>query len=92
MKYRIPAIMGGGINEAIQLFKKALQIEPRAPETLLFLSEAYMAAKKYDQARKHLNYLLTMTPLPYQIFETNSTRKDAKQLLAKMEKLKNKSL
>lgn len=44
-------LAGGGANAAIEAMKRAVELSPRNEEYQLRLARAYLAAKKFDQAR-----------------------------------------
>jgi tetratricopeptide (TPR) repeat protein len=50
-------LAGGGANAAIEAMKKAVELSPRNEEYQLRLARAYLAAKKFDEARTTLERL-----------------------------------
>jgi tetratricopeptide (TPR) repeat protein len=91
LKARMPTIVGGNNKEAIEYLKKSLIIEPRHPDTLIFLAEALIAEKEYNQAKQHLDKLIKMEPHSQWRFETHHNRKIAEELLTKINKEINQS-
>ncbi len=87
IKYRLPTIIGGDIDESIELLEKARAIEPRNPDTLLFLAETYIGAEKLEEAKAVLEDLMTMDPHHHWRFETEHDRKLAEDLIIKVDKL-----
>jgi tetratricopeptide (TPR) repeat protein len=87
MKSRIPGIVGGSWEESISLLNKALSIAPDHPDTLLFIAEALMEQKKYEEAMKHINTLMEMDPPILWKYEVQHNRKIAEELLVKLDNL-----
>ena len=50
-------LTGGGANAAVEALKKAVELSPRDEEYQLRLARAYLAAKKFDEARSTLERL-----------------------------------
>ena len=50
-------LTGGGANAAVEALKKAVELSPRNEEYQLRLARAYLAAKKFDEARSTLERL-----------------------------------
>jgi tetratricopeptide (TPR) repeat protein len=50
-------LTGGGANAAVEAFKKAVELNPRNEEYQLRLARAYLAAKKFEQAKGTLERL-----------------------------------
>lgn len=87
MKSRIPGVVGGSWEESIDLLRKSLEIEPKHPDTLLFIAEALMEKKKYEEAMKHINTLMEMDPPILWKYEAQHNRKIAEKLLVKLDNL-----
>jgi tetratricopeptide (TPR) repeat protein len=71
--YYLPAAMGGGVDAAIQDFKKAAELDPRSAEARLWLGIALRKANRSAEARKELEQAVSLAP----------ARAWAKQQLAK---------
>src|SRR5262249_42846743 len=50
-------LTGGGANAAVEALKKAVELSPRNEDYQLRLARAYLAAKKFDQAKAVLDRL-----------------------------------
>ena len=50
-------LVGGGANAAIEAMKKAVELNPRNEQYQLRLAQAYLAGKKFDQAKDTLDRL-----------------------------------
>ncbi|MBN2134471.1 MAG: protein kinase [Acidobacteria bacterium] len=87
IKFRLPNIVGGSLKESAELLEKAYAIEPKNPDTLIFLAETRMAEKKYKEAKRLLTELMTIEPLPQWRYETFYNRKDAEPMLQKLQDL-----
>jgi serine/threonine protein kinase len=87
MKSRIPGIVGGSWEEAIALLRKSLEIEPKHPDTLLFIAEALMEKNMFEEAMKHINTLMEMDPPILWKYEAQHNRKIAEKLLVKLDNL-----
>jgi tetratricopeptide (TPR) repeat protein len=50
-------LVGGGANAAVEAMRKAVELNPRNEQYQLRLAQAYLAAKKFDQAKDILDRL-----------------------------------
>ena len=71
--YYLPPALGGGIDQAVQDLRKAIQLDPALAEAHLWLGVALRKAGKNAEARQSLTKSL----------ELNPTRKWARQQLEK---------
>lgn len=87
IKSRIPGIIGGNLDDSTELLNKSLALEPKHPDTLLFMAETLMEQKRYEEAMVHINTLMEMDPPVLWKYETQHNRKIAEQLLVKLDNL-----
>jgi tetratricopeptide (TPR) repeat protein len=57
-------LMGGDVAKAVEYLEKAVQLEKNNGDVRISLAEAYIAQKKDAEAKKQLEYLIQMKPLP----------------------------
>ncbi len=74
-------LIGGNPQKAIEYLEKALEFDKENGYIYLHLGEAYLALNKNNEAKKQLEFVLKMNPIPeYQIEHVEITEK-AKKLL-----------
>lgn len=76
-------MLGGKPEKAVEYLEKALTLDKNNTYIYLHLAEAYLAVGKKADAKKHLEYLLQMTPQPGYEVEYKETTDKAKELLEK---------
>ncbi|MBM3891590.1 MAG: tetratricopeptide repeat protein [Verrucomicrobia bacterium] len=76
----------GDIDEAIDHLEDAADDHPQYPENQLALGEAYLKARKHNDARKHLQRVLDAQPKPDWAAELPGWQKRARELMAKLPK------
>ncbi|MCX7825273.1 MAG: tetratricopeptide repeat protein [Verrucomicrobiae bacterium] len=76
----------GDIEEAIDLLEDAAEEHPKYPENHLALGEAYLKARKYNDARKCFQRVLDAQPAPDWAAELPGWQKRARELMAKLPK------
>ncbi len=75
-------LAGGDIEKAIEYFEKALELNSKNSYIRLHLGEAYLAAGRKADAKKHLEHVLSMGPAPGFQPEYDQATRDAKKLLS----------
>jgi tetratricopeptide (TPR) repeat protein len=84
---RAPRVLGGDTQKAIEYFEKGLRVGGNNSMLRLDLAQAYHAAKRDADARKQIEYILTMTPDADHQPEYNESVRDAKKLLEEIQKV-----
>ncbi|MFL6209540.1 MAG: TRAP transporter TatT component family protein [Pyrinomonadaceae bacterium] len=79
----LPEWLGGDRQRAQATLEQGLQYGPQNSLLRLELAKAYLANKRVDEARKQLNFILTMTPHPYFLPEHDECVTEARELLKK---------
>ncbi len=77
----LPGIFGGSTSKAIGLYRKSLESAPECITTHLWLGEAFADAKKYDLARKELEWVVAAKPRPGHEKEDGDDQKEAREKL-----------
>jgi tetratricopeptide (TPR) repeat protein len=75
-----PRALGGDNSKAIEYLEKGLRVASDNAVIRLNLAKAYHAAKRDDDARKQIDYILKMTPNPNYLPEYKETVEKAKKL------------
>lgn len=79
---KIPILMGWPSDKkALELVKKAMDIAPAHPTNRLLYAELLMNFDRYEEARKHLEYLLEFQPRPDALIPDRYVKHRALQLL-----------
>jgi tetratricopeptide (TPR) repeat protein len=76
-------LKNGTTQKAIEFYEKGIEIAPDNANLRLHLAEAYIAAKKDVEAKKHLNALFALTPNPLYEVEHKVAVDKGKVLLSK---------
>jgi tetratricopeptide (TPR) repeat protein len=79
--YELPGLFGGSLAKAIANYRKSLEVAPNCITTHLWLGEAYCDAKKYDLARKELEWVLAAERRPGHEKEDGADQKKAREKL-----------
>jgi tetratricopeptide (TPR) repeat protein len=74
----------GDVEEAVEKLENACDQNPEFPENHLALAEAYIKARKYRDARKHLERVLKAEPAPDWAPELPRLKERATKLLQKL--------
>ena len=61
-KLYAPSAFGGDVDGAVELFRKAIEMEPRSPLGYVWLAKAYVKQKKFPQAREQFAKALEVRP------------------------------
>lgn len=77
----LPGLFGGSTSKAIACYLKSLEIAPNCITTHLWLGEAYTDARKYDLARKELEWVIGASPRPGHEKEDGDDQKEAREKL-----------
>ena len=81
---KAPRLLGGDTNKAISYLEKGLKIGPNNGLLRLRLAEAYVQANRNDDARKQIETLLSMKPMPGYEAEYNDAVEQARKLQEKI--------
>ncbi len=79
----VPEWLGGNRQRALATLEQGLQYGPQNSLLRLQLAKAYAANKRPDDARKQLNFILTMKPDPDYLLEYEQCATEARALLQK---------
>ena len=74
-------LAGGSPEKALEHLKKALELNSKNAYVRLHLGETYLALNKDAEAKKHLQYILSMKPSPDFVPEYREALEQAKTLL-----------
>lgn len=80
----VPESMGGNQERAVAELEKGVSVDGENTELRIELAQAYLAAKRTDDARKQLNALLAIKPDPAYLPEYKETVEKAREMLKKM--------
>jgi tetratricopeptide (TPR) repeat protein len=79
--HEVPGFAGGSEKQSLEHLLKAVEYGPRVGLNLLYLADTYISLDRIDDARKTLETILTMEPLPDLIPETAEEREQARERL-----------
>jgi len=79
-----PLILGGSLDRALDIYRRALQIAPHNSTTLIYYAEALLADQQKPLARQTLHQIIDAPEDKEWIWEQARDRKIAKDYLAKM--------
>ncbi len=79
--HEVPGIAGGSEKKSLEHLLKAVEYGPRVGLNLLYLSDTYVSLDRVEDARKALETILTMEPLPDLLPETAEEREQARAKL-----------
>jgi tetratricopeptide (TPR) repeat protein len=79
-----PLILGGSLDRAIEIYRRALQIAPHNSTTLLYYSEALLADQQKPLARQILTSIIENPDDPDWRWEQERDRQQARKLLETM--------
>ena len=80
----LPGWLGGDRQRALATLEKGLQFGPQNTLLRLQLAKAYLANKRSADARKQLNFILSMKPDPDYLPEYEQCVREARALLLKL--------
>jgi tetratricopeptide (TPR) repeat protein len=81
MTHRRPLLLGGSINLACDIYRRALELAPENSTTRLYYAEAILADQEWEKAREQLRYILNAPPCTGWIWEQERDKKLAHALL-----------
>ena len=81
--HEVPGIAGGSEKTSLEHLLKAVEYGPRVGLNLLYLADTYISLGRIDDARKTLETILTLEPLPDLIPETAEEQAQARERLAR---------
>jgi tetratricopeptide (TPR) repeat protein len=79
--HELPGIAGGSKKKSLEHLLKAVEYGPRVGLNLLYLSDTYVSLDRVEDARKALETILTMEPMPDLLPETAEEQAQARQRL-----------
>jgi len=79
--HEVPGFAGGSEKLSLEHLLKAVEYGPRVGLNLLYLADTYISLDRVDDARKTLDTILTMDPLPDLLPETAEEREQARERL-----------
>lgn len=74
-------LAGGSAEKALEYFKKGLELNSNNSYLHLHIAEAYLVLDQNDEAKKHLQLVLSMKPAPDFVPEYKEAEERAKKLL-----------
>jgi tetratricopeptide (TPR) repeat protein len=81
--HEVPGFAGGSEKTSLEHLLKAVEYGPRVGLNLIYLADTYISLDRIDDARKTLETVLTMEPLPDLLPETAEERQQAQERLDK---------
>jgi tetratricopeptide (TPR) repeat protein len=79
--HEVPGFAGGSEKKSLEHLLKAVEYGPRVGLNLLYLADTYISLDRVEDARKTLETILTLEPLPDLIPETAEEREQARERL-----------
>ncbi len=81
--HEVPGIAGGSEKRSLEHLLKAVEYGPRVGLNLLYLADTYVSLDRVEDARKTLESILNLEPLPDLIPETAEEQAQARERLGK---------
>jgi len=81
--HEVPRIAGGSEKTSLEHLLKAVRYGPRVGLNLLYLADTYVSLDRVEDARKTLESILTLEPLPDLIPETAEEQAQARERLGR---------
>ena len=81
--HEVPGIAGGSEKKSLEHLLKAVEYGPRVGLNLLYLADTYISLDRVEDARKTLETILAMEPLPDLLPETAEERTQAREKLGR---------
>lgn len=79
--HELPGFAGGSEKTSLEHLLKAVEYGPRVGLNLIYLADTYISLDRIEDARKALETVLTMEPLPDLLPETAEERQQASERL-----------
>ena len=79
-----PLLLGGSLDRALDIYRRALQIAPENSTTLLYYAETLIADQRKKTARETLQKIIQSPENTDWVWEQQRDRRLAQELLAKM--------
>ncbi|HXF43597.1 MAG TPA: tetratricopeptide repeat protein, partial [Pyrinomonadaceae bacterium] len=76
-------LFGGSVEKAIEYLEKGVEVEPTNSNIRLHLAQAYLAAKRKDDAKKQLETIIKMPPPADYRVEHSKAVEEAKKIIEK---------
>jgi tetratricopeptide (TPR) repeat protein len=81
--HEVPGIAGGSEKKSLEHLTKALEYGPHVGLNLLYIADTYLSLDRVEDARKALETLVNLEPMPELIPETTSEKAEATVRLGK---------
>lgn len=81
--HEVPRIAGGNEKTSLTHLLKAVEYGPRVGLNLLYLADTYLSLDRIDDARKTLESILTLDPMPDLLPETAEEQAQARERLGR---------
>jgi tetratricopeptide (TPR) repeat protein len=81
--HEVPGIAGGSEKRSLEHLLKAVGYGPRVGLNLLYLADTYISLDRVEEARKTLESILTLEPLPDLVPETAEEQAQAREKLGR---------
>lgn len=81
--HEVPGIAGGSEKKSLEHLLKAVEYGPRVGLNLLYIADTYLSLGRVEDARKALQTIVDMEPMPDLIPETESEKAQAIERLGK---------
>ena len=79
--HQLPGFAGGSEKLSLQHLEKAVEYGPRVGLNLIYLADTYLSLDRVEDARKALETILTMEPMPDLLPETAEEQAQARERL-----------
>jgi tetratricopeptide (TPR) repeat protein len=79
--HEVPGIFGGSEKKSLEHLLKAVEYGPRVGLNLLYLADTYISLDRIEDARRTLETILSMEPLPDLLPETAEEQAQARERL-----------
>ena len=81
--HEVPGIAGGSEKKSLEHLLKAVEYGPRVGLNLLYLADTYISLDRVEDARKTLESILALEPMPDLLPETAEEQAQARERLGK---------
>jgi tetratricopeptide (TPR) repeat protein len=81
--HEVPGIAGGSEKKSLEHLLKAVEYGPHVGLNLLYLADTYLSLDRIEDARKTLETIVAMEPLPDLVPETAEEKAQARERLGK---------
>lgn len=84
LQQKLPRWLGGGVSRARASYESAITLAPENTVTRVYFAELLLDLGEHELARKHLEFVLSVSEDPDWAFEIERDRAIAKAMLAKV--------